>query len=789
LTVYGDNTITYSGALNINAGTIKAGNSNALGSGSITVASGATLDINGQPLDYPFVTVSGDGVGGKGAIANSGSAQTNAMTKLTLQGDTTLSSSNRWDFIPGISTFLGQDHALTKVGPGEIRLNIGSDTGLGDIDIKEGRLIFGFAGTDLGNTANTITVRSNASLSFTGGIAAGAKPTTVLPGGFIEAAAGVNVSSNSYAGDITFLDRGVFRLGTLAQLEVSGSISSPSGVVNADVGTLILSGSNHYSGDLTVRRGPVTIASSNALPSGTTVNMDGDTENQGVFLSLANDVSTPVNVPLNMKSYRTPSGPRTPRLDGQGTWTGPINLIGIQLDPSQNPQITIGGSSNLTISGPVTQSGSPLLSLNIEGFPGTVKFESPLQYNGTMRMGSQGLGIDPDLTGKITTLELASSNNAFTNMLFWRGKIKISANDAIPVNCPITTSFVRTDNDARGIIDLNGHFQTFSNFPGITGTMVAMPVWFGNDSTNSDATIIFQSAITNSWNCWILDNLDTNIVSARKTGLSVTSGFLRLAPWSWTAWFDPSSIVANTTSNTYTGPTLVTGGGLQVDTWLGNTPVTVSGSGILAGKGPFNAPVVVAAGGTLSPGGNVNVTTAVGWMTNSSTLTLQSGSQCHFEVNLTAKTNDAVVGLDTVTYGGTLLITNVGAQAITNGSAFRLFSATNYVAGPLAIQPAIPGTGLVWDTSTMAIDGTLRVASAPSAPVIGSYGTTSDGNFAVTVNGVSGQQYSLFAGTNVAAPLNTWTLIQSGTQVGSTITLFDLGATNHPTRFYRISTP
>jgi len=54
---------------------------------------------------------------------------------------------------------------------------------------------------------------------------------------------------------------------------------------------------------------------------------------------------------------------------------------------------------------------------------------------------------------------------------------------------------------------------------------------------------------------------------------------------------------------------------------------------------------------------------------------------------------------------------------------------------------------------------------------------------------VDGRQYSLLASTNVAAPISAWTLIKSDTQTGSSIVLTDLGATNHPTRFYLISTP
>jgi len=96
----------------------------------------------------------------------------------------------------------------------------------------------------------------------------------------------------------------------------------------------------------------------------------------------------------------------------------------VQTDPSQNPQFTFSASSNLVIGSTVTQTGSPLAAVNINGFPGPVVFRSPLVYNGTMLMGSQGLGIT-DLSQLYTTLELDAAGNSFTNMTFWRGKIII----------------------------------------------------------------------------------------------------------------------------------------------------------------------------------------------------------------------------------------------------------------------------------------------------------------------------------------------------------------------------
>ena len=719
LTLVSADSTGFYGTVGVNAGTLRSGSSNALGYSSVTISSGATLDINGQVGASASLAAGGAGVNGLGAINNTGALQTNAVNNLTLNDNATLgAASNRWDVV-GILTGNGYD--LTKAGASDLWIKSGADTGLGQIDIQSGQLVFALAGTDLGDPTKPVTVRTNASLAFAYDIAAGAKPVTVKNGGDIRAYVNQSVfpsvgASNTFAGDITFDSTGVIRVANGAGLTLSGSLSGPAGLLNADLGSLTLSGSNAYSGDLTVNYGLVTIASSQALPASTTATLDCIPPNSGVWLYLSGDIITPAGVPVNMSTYRLATGPKTPHLSGQGTWAGPINITGVQSGSTLLPQVYFEGVTNLVVQGPVAQSGTPI-DVQIAGFPGTVDFKSPLQFSGTMRMGSQGLGIDPILTQWYTTLRLDSSNNSFTNMLFWRGKIIIGADNAIPLSCPITTSAIRTDNDARGWFDLDGHIQTFANFPGLAPQFggPAMPIWFGNDSTTSDATIVFNSTITNTWLCWIVDNYDTNNVTPHKTGLSVTSGYLRLGPWGWSefAWFDPSSIIA-ATNNAYTGPTLVSGGTLQVDNALGNTPVTVSGSGTLAGVGPFSGPVTVNPGAIVSPGGTAAYASSIGTMTVSNNVTL--GGTCVMEVNLTAGTYDQVVGVNHLTYGGTIVVTNVGAQAFADGTILPLFSAVSYTPGTVEVEPS-PGFGLRWDTSYLAVDGTLRVTTVSTTPV------------------------------------------------------------------------
>ena len=93
---------TFNGTVNINAGTTKINTAASLGTtlgGTVTIAPGATLDLGGDTTandaarnfqSRQFV-VSGTGVGGVGAITNTGVSQQNAFNNIQLAGDTTFS--------------------------------------------------------------------------------------------------------------------------------------------------------------------------------------------------------------------------------------------------------------------------------------------------------------------------------------------------------------------------------------------------------------------------------------------------------------------------------------------------------------------------------------------------------------------------------------------------------------------------------------------------------------------------------------------------------------------------
>jgi hypothetical protein len=171
----------------------------------------------------------------------------------------------------------------------------------------------------------------------------------------------------------------------------------------------------------------------------------------------------------------------------------------------------------------------------------------------------------------------------------------------------------------------------------------------------------------------------------------------------------------------------------------------------------------------------------------SNALTLQAGSTTLMELNKAISTNDQVRGISSVTYGGTLTVTGLGGAYVA-GDTFKLFDASTYVAssfGPINLP-----TNVVWNTPQLGVNGTIQIVSV-APPSISSFANTTT-NFQLTFSGPAGNNYRVWASTNVAAtPItNTWTVIASGLfNTTGTATIADNTATNFPMRFYLISVP
>jgi len=212
---------------------------------------------------------------------------------------------------------------------------------------------------------------------------------------------------------------------------------------------------------------------------------------------------------------------------------------------------------------------------------------------------------------------------------------------------------------------------------------------FANNVTANDINLNLQGSAAGFWNGNLADGTTTLYVAKRGTGVWTLGG-----------------------ADTYTGQTTVSNGTLLVTGQLsGSTNISVLSGGTLGGDGgTISGPVSVASGGTIAPGG-----TGSGSLTVNNNLTLAPGSSTRVRINKQAATNDKLLGLYNISYAGTLVVSNLSGILTTN-DIFPLFSADSYSGAFSAVSPATPGVNLIWNTNTLGIDGTLRIAAAVSAP-------------------------------------------------------------------------
>jgi hypothetical protein len=146
---------------------------------------------------------------------------------------------------------------------------------------------------------------------------------------------------------------------------------------------------------------------------------------------------------------------------------------------------------------------------------------------------------------------------------------------------------------------------------------------------------------------------------------------------------------------------------------------------------------------------------------------------------------DQVSGLNTVTYGGTLVVTNLSGTPDTN-STFTLFSASAHVGGYANIVGS-PGAGLAWSFT----NGVLSVVEQTYATYPTNITAMVSGNQLTLTWPATHLGWILQSQTNVLSvglttPTNTWFDV-AGSE-GSATNVININAAN-PTVFYRLRMP
>jgi len=171
-------------------------------------------------------------------------------------------------------------------------------------------------------------------------------------------------------------------------------------------------------------------------------------------------------------------------------------------------------------------------------------------------------------------------------------------------------------------------------------------------------------------------------------------------------------------------------------------------------------------------------------------------------------------GGSTVSAGGSnLVVSLVNGGGTNNGSATiltaaPLLAALGHYGGPTQTLPLLPGSpaldaGLDTVTNFLPTDqrgyprrvgthvdlGAVEGVFNP-APFLGSPVRLGNGTFQFGFSNLSGPAYTVRAGTNMAASLNTWSNLGPAVEAPpGTFKFTDPQATNYPRRFYRVQGP
>lgn len=350
LTLTGDSSFT--GMALVEQGTLQVAATNGLGEATnVVVDSGATLDVDGQPLfganTNLAVTISGMGVGSNGAVINS---STNNVTKvlhsLTLAANAAIGGNGNWDIrnsttknspADGELSTGGNPYNLIKVGTNTVTLNsVTVDPMLESINVEGGTLDVASLTTSLGDPNGMATVYTNATLVLDT-LANVLSKVTVLNDGATLKGSATNASGGpvTFSGPVVLGGGDTFTANTGSFLLLDNVISGSGKITKSGSGVVFLGGAvNTFAGGVAVSGGTLALTNFNGIDG----NIPAGVTNINVSGGATFDVSGRSDDTLTLGSGQSLSG-------GIASTNGPASINGIVLVGS-GAVISPGGTTN-----------------------------------------------------------------------------------------------------------------------------------------------------------------------------------------------------------------------------------------------------------------------------------------------------------------------------------------------------------------------------------------------------------------------------------------------------------
>jgi T5SS/PEP-CTERM-associated repeat protein len=202
---------------------------------------------------------------------------------------------------------------------------------------------------------------------------------------------------------------------------------------------------------------------------------------------------------------------------------------------------------------------------------------------------------------------------------------------------------------------------------------------------------------------------------------------------------------------------------------------TFTGNGTIAGA----APLQFLRGSLLAPGASV------GRMIFSNSPSLQGTIVMEIAKDGATLTHDHIQVASTLTYGGTLIVSNLGPTGLDVGDRYQLFGAASFAGSFSDISLPPLAAGLNW-TNRLLIDGSIEVVGLKIASI-----EVAGGSLVLAgLGGAPNASFAVLTATNVAEPLSNWVSI--ATRQFDAVGRFSF--TNAvvpgiPQRFFQIRTP
>ncbi|HEY1684655.1 MAG TPA: autotransporter-associated beta strand repeat-containing protein [Tepidisphaeraceae bacterium] len=707
---------TYSGATNINSGTVQIGtNNNALPQNTaVTIASGATLDLNGYTQQV-------------GSLAGTGTVQTNGGTLIdgetassTFSGNITGSGSLA---IAGGNGILTLATANTYTGPtiltsGTLLIDNDNEVnyGAGGFSFGTGQLkLMNYTSNLSFNSGNVILgAQSGAASTLAGSITGGASLTAAGPGTLILTSTGNNYTGGTTitGGNLQFA-AGAFPAGTTitpqgaGALNITGAFSTVTGALpsisTGSTGVVALMGDSSENIDFTANGGYAGLylgaaAAANytgtITPAGGNYNLGGG----GATLTLPNNNALTGANGLNVANS-------TVVLTGTNNLSGNINLNSGTLSINSDAAINNGGAG-------INFNGGTLQLAN---------YSSNLSFNNitNLKLGATGTST---LNGTITGTSALNYQGP--------GTLLLGSSVVLPTTSALTVS--------AGTLDLNGTTQTVSSITG-AGT-INIPAALMPPATASTLTT-------------------TGAVSSTFAGNISGGGTLAI---------NNSSNPTTATTLTFTGANAFTG---VVNFTQSN--ITTTAGIAFSGNGSFNSASAIniidsGGGGSFYPtiylsslaapmtpqinldyyasNNRIFITNTAGASTLSSPINFAAGSvnggNLSFYSNAGTLTVSSAINVTNATFGITFRGTGSGVEGIFNGSI------TDSNPSGLTIAKTDPNTwvldpaaGSTWGVTTLG-NGTFEMGAAnvmpPAAPLNMSGTSTMDlYGYSQTVGGLT----------------------------------------------------